>query len=319
MKLQNHELAFIQLGFRISQLLEIYGRAYIYLSATARIVPRLAARLNETVEVCPFAQSDATEIHRIVELHSALLQNAEMLLESIGTPQFFEELLGASCDLELAVRTALRKDRHRLTCFEIGVLLAKSDGGPTPLVTGTSNSQPTWRFRHPVELRSALLSLELKIEQISGLPDDVAAFVVGLLPSDQRFSRYPQDRWGWSFIEDQMVSLSDGLELDPQSDGDARQNDREPETEDDLLAMYLDGLTGLQADVVQVLWNRKYPTAFDTLRSTAWKTRRPVSDVGIEKLLVRIRKKWTKLAFGLQISMARKTVKLIRPDSNAAG
>ena len=142
-----------------------------------------------------------------------------------------------------------------------------------------------------------------------------------LAPDSEKMKRYPLRRWGWAFIEDELAKSAVERAFGSQPKGDDKPADEEKENEndDDLLAMYLDPLTPLQTKVVEVLWTRRYRTKFKTLKDTAWNDRRPVSDLGVIRLLKRINARWTRLPFSLEISESKDSVKLIRPDPKADG
>lgn len=323
MPLTINDLNWISIGFRLGQLTDACNREYAD-DDDHELVGSLISNLALAASICVPAPGQQALVRNSINEVAMNWENRDSLAFEFGTAKPFDLIYGACLRLLSTVRR-MAKSARNVTDFEVGVLLGQSSGWCQAFFDGRGAAETCWCYRDRAGLLPKLAELGVTLEGLSGLldtesPKKLLKFMSRLAPDSEKMKRYPLRRWGWAFIEDQLVHLGIESESSSQQRGEAKQPDKVEQSDDEQLAELLDRLpTSLQMSVVELLWTRRHRTKFDTLRSTAWKDRLPVSDGAIVRLLRRINAQWTHLVFSLEISKLKKTVKLIRPDPKADG
>ena len=122
-----------------------------------------------------------------------------------------------------------------MTWFEVGIHLGQSSGSCNAFYDGFFKEGSCWSYRHREELLAILKGLGAMLEELSGIPDTddpnvMNHFFESLPPDSPTIPRYPDRRWGWAFIEDQLHTLRDAAMPLPSAAGNTNEG-RKPKAD----------------------------------------------------------------------------------------
>ena len=329
MPLTINDLNWISIGFRLGQLTDACNREYAD-DDDHELVGSLIANLALAASICVPAPGQQALVRNSINEVAMNWENRDSLAFEFGTAKPFDLIYGACLRLLSTVRR-MAKSARNVTDFEVGVLLGQSSGWCGTFFDGRNAAETCWCYRDRPHLRLKLAELGVTLESLSGIldtesPKKLLKFMSKLAPDSEKMKRYPLRRWGWAFIEDQLVHLGIELESSSRQEGNGKQPDDKPQTHHEEMngeipAKYLYPLSPLERDIVKVLWTCRYGATYEKLEETAWEGEKR-SNSAITRRLRDINTRWKaegNLDVTIQVSARSERATLTRPKSNAAG
>lgn len=202
---------FLLLGFRLGQVLEVCKQTSTDDEPLALLLPLMLSSAVRAAGVFG-DQEVGGRVDDAVTTSRDIWRRRAVLAEDLGSAAPFTQIAGVIRITTAGIRNSLSA-RGGGILFRIGELLSQGAGyvDPDDLDAGADWGYVALDGTDPAEqLERLTTQVGMTIEQLTGLPAELSGFLQTVDGVDEILIRYPQNCWGWAFIEDRISAICAG-------------------------------------------------------------------------------------------------------------